>query len=356
MSDKENINGDRIKQHISMPALKIEVIPPKKTPSPPDRANYPKPPGEGNKTNPKPDLATPKPKDRANASKPENESQNSGENNQSWLTEVKQRAAVGSVLIPRQIIALLMATVTPTAMDTYNRDSIKAHLLISQRKYDRALEVATGYQDYFDIYQEGKQIDATTKETAGVMLGHATGINSAMETCMAETRSGKELHGVDRVLKGVDAGMRLTSTVLVISGGVITLRKLTIVSPVFRISGRDIVVVETSLGRQAFYRSTGTSSGKPGEWFPVDETWVVDGWFNKTAYTQGPGLQEGARLHRLGNTEFKLISEKLGKMKIPKGQKVPSGVNEPAETTLNRILDFFKARTTKETFYRPVSE
>jgi len=30
----------------------------------------------------------------------------------------------------------------------------------------------------------------------------------------------------------------------------------------------------------------------------VDEFRPADGWFNKAAYTQGPGLEEGTPLHR----------------------------------------------------------
>ncbi len=42
-----------------------------------------------------------------------------------------------------------------------------------------------------------------------------------------------------------------------------------IVSPVYNLAGRDFVVVETSVGRQAFYRSSGFNSGNPGKWYPV---------------------------------------------------------------------------------------
>lgn len=132
--------------------------------------------------------------------------------------------------------------------------------------------------------------------------------------------------------------------------------KVQIVSPVYRIAGRDIVVVETSLGRQAFYRSTGINSKNPGKWFPVDEIRPADGWFNKWAYTEGPDLEEGMPLHRLGNPEFVEISEGLTAMDIPRGQPVPAGRTETADVTLNRILDFFQVRRTPTTFARPVPE
>lgn len=129
-----------------------------------------------------------------------------------------------------------------------------------------------------------------------------------------------------------------------------------IVSPVFRIAGRDIVIVKSSFGRQAFYRSTGINSRSRGKWFPVDEIRPADGWFNKSAYTEGPGLEEGTPLHRIGNTDFARLSEELTAMTIPRGQQVPAGRTETAEATLNRILDFFHCRRTPTTFSRPVPE
>jgi hypothetical protein len=127
-----------------------------------------------------------------------------------------------------------------------------------------------------------------------------------------------------------------------------------VVSPVYNLADRDIVIVETSVGRQAFYRSSGFNSGRPGQWFPVDE--FLPGWFNKGEYTLKPGLENGTPLHRLGTEEFARISEKLGEMSIPQGQQVPAGKFESADTTLNRILDFFGARQTSSTMARPISE
>jgi hypothetical protein len=94
----------------------------------------------------------------------------------------------------------------------------------------------------------------------------------------------------------------------------------------------------------------------PGEWLPVDEFWPANGWFNKLAYVEGPGLQYGTELHRYGNHEFKTISKRLGRMSIPEGQPVPPGQREVEEMTLNSILDFFGARKTETTVIRPVPE
>jgi hypothetical protein len=129
-----------------------------------------------------------------------------------------------------------------------------------------------------------------------------------------------------------------------------------IVSPVYRIAGRDLVIVDSALGRQAFYRSTGMNSKRSGTWFPVDEIRPADGWFNKASYTAGPGLEEGMPLHRIGHAAFAQISEELTAMTIPRGQQVPAGRTETAAVTLNRILDFFNCRRTPTTFSRPVPE
>ena len=269
----------------------------------------------------------------------------------SFLETVRQQAIIGSILGIRKGLAAL----SPVGMETIARDETTAQVLLSQGNYDRAFEVATGLLDYFDIHRQGRAIGAGASETAAVMTGHATGFNQAVETVTGQSRSGNTLEGFDRVLTGVDALLRIANTTLTVVGGVQSLglgSKVTVVSPVYRIAGRDIVVVETSVGRQAFYRSTGINSGSAGKWFPVDE--ILHGWFNKAAYTEGPGLGKGARLHRLGSEEFARISRRLGEMSIPEGQQVPAGTHEAAEMTLNRILDFFRARTTRTTVIRPV--
>jgi len=236
-------------------------------------------------------------------------------------------------------------------------DETEADSLMKQGNYERAFEVATGFVEYFDIHRQGKAIGSGSGETAAVMMGQATGFNQAAETVTGQTRCGRTLEGFDRFLTGVDALLRIANTTLIVVGGVQALGlgpKVTVVSPVYRIAGRDIVIVETSVGRQAFYRSTGVNSGSAGKWFPVDE--ILHGWFNKAAYTEGPGLGKGARLHRLGTEEFARISKRLGEMSIPQGQQVPAGTSEVADTTLNRILDFFGARKTPTTVARPVPE
>lgn len=117
-----------------------------------------------------------------------------------------------------------------------------------------------------------------------------------------------------------------------------------IVSPVFEEGGHDFMVVETSLGRQGFYRSTGNNSGMPGAWLPFDE---MGANVNKWGYTEMAGFPEGTPLHRFGNEEFQSISNELGNMDIPTGAPLESGEHA------NDILDFFGARITPYNLNRP---
>lgn len=271
------------------------------------------------------------------------------------MESLRQSAVIGCILGIRQGLAVL----SPMGAEAVTKDSIAANTLHAQGNYERAFEVATGFAQYFDLRRQAKAAGSSKGETAAVMVGHATGFNQAVQTVQGETVSGEKLTGFDRFATGLDALLRLTSTVLTVAGGVQGLglgSGAKVISPVYRIAGRDIVIVETSAGRQAFYRSSGANSGSPGQWFPVDEFMPGTGWFNKAAYTQAPGLQQGSPLHRLGTQEFARISEKLGKMSIPRGQVVPAGTDEVAEMTLNRILDFFGARKTPTTQVRPVPE
>ncbi|MBI4579693.1 MAG: hypothetical protein HY718_08330 [Planctomycetes bacterium] len=277
----------------------------------------------------------------------------------SFLEELRRSAVIGFILGIRRGVAQANA-VNPTGVQDVARDEQAAQALLAQGDYERAFEVATGFADYFDIHRQGKATGAPATETAAVMMGHATGFNQATEAVTGETRSGAELKGFDRFTTALDALLRIASTAMTVAGGAGALGsrvRVKVVSPVYSIGSRDIVVVETSVGRQAFYRSTGVNSGHPGQWFPVDELVpAAGGWFNKAAYTQAPGLEKGSPLHRLGTEEFAQISKKLGEMSIPKGQPVPAGTAEVADMTMNRILDFFGARKTPTTFVRPVSE
>jgi hypothetical protein len=122
-----------------------------------------------------------------------------------------------------------------------------------------------------------------------------------------------------------------------------------VVPPVFHLDGRDFVVVETSVGRQGFYRSSGINSGMRDQWLPFDED-VAGRWLNKAAYTEEGGFPEGTPLHRFGSQEFLQISQGLT------GQPLPQGAPLQSTRDLNLILDFFNARTTSFNMCRPVPD
>lgn len=273
----------------------------------------------------------------------------------SILENLRQQAILGCILGIRSALVVF----NPMGSSGLQKDQTTVYALLSQGNYDRAFKVATGFVEYFDIHAEGKATGAPRTETGAVMMGQATGFNQAMETITGQTRLGSELEGIDRFATGLEALLRIATTGMMVVGGVQTLglgSTAKVVSPVYRFGGRDIVVVETSVGRQAFYRSSGVNSKRPGQWFPVDEIRPADGWFNKNAYTKGHGLEKGSQLHRLGTKEFAKVSKKLGEMSIPKGQQVPAGKTEVEEMTMNRILDFFGARKTPTTLVRPIPE
>lgn len=276
----------------------------------------------------------------------------------SLLEECRRAVVIGSIIGIRRGLAVF----NPMGNSAVDQDNMTATTLQAQGDYDRAFEVATGFPEYFDIYRSGKKFGARNGEIAAVMVGQATGFNQVMEAKTGENRDGKKLAVGERIVAGLEGAIKVASTTMTVAGGVelggdFAVRGFgppRVVSPVYQIAGRDVVVVETSVGRQAFYRSSGANSQQPGRWFPVDE--FLPGWFNKGEYTLRPGLEEGTPLHRLGSREFARISERLGEMSIPEGQQVPAGQFESEETTLNRILDFFRARETSSTMARPIPE
>ena len=112
---------------------------------------------------------------------------------------------------------------------------------------------------------------------------------------------------------------------------------------------RDIVVVNISnYGPQAFYRSTGENSGKPGQWFPFDginELPQNNGWIHKTRYTldsQDNNLPED--IYRYGTIELKEVSKELTSSDIPAGRIVPKlrNINTWIDTpeSLERIEEY----------------
>ena len=275
----------------------------------------------------------------------------------SLLEQIRQQFIIGSVIGLRKGLA----TVNPLGMQEVIHDEQEAMQLLAQGNYEKAFEVATGFQEYFKINRQSKVANASGGETAVAMVGHLTGFNQATAAATGEDINGNALGTGDRIMAGVDGLVRIASTVMTVSGVVggagARIRAGRIVSPVYRIAGRDVVIVETSVGRQAFYRSSGANSNMPGEWLPVDEFRTADGWFNKAAYVHGPGRELGQPLHRYGSEEFRRISQRLGQMQIPTGAQAPPGqLDSSAEATLNHILDFFGARRTPTTMQRPMPD
>lgn len=279
----------------------------------------------------------------------------------SLLEQFRRQAVIGVIIGIRQGLAPLNP-MNPTGSQTVSQDNMTSQLLLSQGNYDRAFEVATGFPEYFDIKRKGEQSGSSKKEIAAVMMGQATGFNQVMEAKTGDRLSGEKMSAWERFIAGLEGLVKVASTTMTVAGGVEVGSNFAasrfgparVVSPVYRLAERDIVIVETSMGRQAFYRSSGANSGRPGQWFPVDE--FLPGWFNKGEYTLKPGLEEGTPLHRLGTEEFARISQKLGEMSIPEGQQVPAGTLDSADTTMNRILDFFGARRTSSIVARPIAE
>jgi hypothetical protein len=93
-------------------------------------------------------------------------------------------------------------------------------------------------------------------------------------------------------------------------------------SKVLHYGGRDVVVVETSAGRQAFYRRTGLGGSnkggaQAGDWAPFDG--VLAGWFDKSRYAVGSADDV---LYRFGTKENKAASEWLATQAIKAGDDV----------------------------------
>ena len=115
--------------------------------------------------------------------------------------------------------------------------------------------------------------------------------------------------------------------------------------------GRDMVVVDVpNHGPQAFYRSTGKNSGKPGEWLPFDgmsQMPAFPGWFDKARFT---GSELSDDMMRYGTPELKEMSERLTSMNIPEGQvirnqrDINTWLNTPESLRQNSLADEIAAR------------
>lgn len=204
------------------------------------------------------------------------------------------------------------------------------------------------------------------------ITGRSVGAIDPMNVLMGAPAIGTPLSTTERVLSGVSAGMgalgiagaRRPPLATGSGGGGSPPSSpgggggggggpVRIVSPVFRMSGsngHDFLVVETSAGRQGFYKSSGDKSGMPDRWLPFDEVNEHDlvygrGWVNKGEY-----MRPGDPLHRFGNDELRNISDALTAMDLPPGGLLQS------EAHTNQILDFFGARTTSNNVFRPTPD
>ncbi|MCX5666185.1 MAG: methyltransferase [Candidatus Omnitrophica bacterium] len=118
--------------------------------------------------------------------------------------------------------------------------------------------------------------------------------------------------------------------------------KLSRAGRVLRILNRDIVVVMLPSGKeQAFYRSTGQNSGKPGQWFPFDgispyiEADTI-AWFNKGRFNDITMKKRNPELYGYGTEELKRAGEYLDTLNVRVGDEV---------TEVRKINDFIGGDT-----------
>ena len=103
---------------------------------------------------------------------------------------------------------------------------------------------------------------------------------------------------------------------------------------VIRYKDRDIVMVLVNGRRQPFYKSSGKSSKKKGQWLPFDgvkyPATPVE-WFDKEAYVINPECPTEyhgfGELHRYGSTDNLEISQGLQQMSIPEGFPAETGMD-----------------------------
>ena len=109
------------------------------------------------------------------------------------------------------------------------------------------------------------------------------------------------------------------------------------VTPIDRACARDIVLVVRGRYRQAFYRSSGRNSGRPGAWLPFDGiAWLVDppkAWFDKLRFTTLPLTNS---LCRFGSEKHRTVSEDLLALELPR-------LPRRAASRINRSLKYRQA-------------
>ena len=118
--------------------------------------------------------------------------------------------------------------------------------------------------------------------------------------------------------------------------GRIVVRAFSFATPrVWRYSGREIVVVRTSQGIQAFYRRTGLGGIRPGpqrgEWAPFDG--FLAGDFAKDRYFRG--IDPSNPLYGFGNEEFREASRWIARQRLPDAIEVTEW--RPIQLELQRL-------------------
>lgn len=187
----------------------------------------------------------------------------------------------------------------------------------------------------------------------------ATGMKARIQEAWQNVPGKGNTQQVTSATPASTVGVGAVTAVRTVAGSQVN--NVKVLSPMYELGNHDFLVVQTSRGPQAFYRSTGDNSGMKGKWLPVDEFQPADGWLNKSEYLQGKLGDKNNPLHRVGNEEFGEISNELSDLDeaglLPPGQKVPPGLlGENENLTANRILDFFGARQTPSTRVRPLPD
>jgi RHS repeat-associated protein len=138
-------------------------------------------------------------------------------------TKIKEELILGGLVGVRQGFAplnpLYLTGITKNQIDEqFRQDLVEARAAANAGNFEEAKAIAGG--EYMRIHIEGNEVGSSGGEQAAVIIGQATGFNQAVETTTATTRKGDELKGFKRFTTGIDALLRLASTVGFLAGGV----------------------------------------------------------------------------------------------------------------------------------------
>ena len=125
----------------------------------------------------------------------------------------KAAAKVGGLIGLRRSKSTLTGGLT---LQEISADEIQANLLLSQGRYEEAVKVATGVEEYIDLVEKSE----SKKEAAALVVGEYFGFNQGVEAYSGEDREGKELSGWQRVGKGIESGVKLVSSAFELATGI----------------------------------------------------------------------------------------------------------------------------------------